>query len=86
MTTNDIGPLYGMDESLHHQIADTFARVSESDRAWTEKIWGSLARIDGTLQIDFGLGKYHNRGVIDGFGGVGSTIGLSLEMNWNGMP
>ena len=22
------------------------------------------------MQVDFGLGKYHNRGVIDGFGGV----------------
>ena len=25
---------------------------------------------DGSLQVDFGLGKYHNRGVIDGFGGI----------------
>ncbi len=30
----------------------------------------SLARIDGSLQVDFGLGKYQNRGIIDGFGGV----------------
>ena len=37
--------------------------------AWTEKIWASIARTDGSLQIDFGLGKYQNRGIIDGFGG-----------------
>ena len=28
------------------------------------------ARPTARLQVDFGLGKYHNRGVIDGFGGV----------------
>jgi len=38
--------------------------------AWTEKIWASIAKTDGSLQVDFGLGKYQNRGIIDGFGGV----------------
>ena len=66
----DIGPLRGADEFLHHQIVDTFATVSESDLSWTEKLWGSIAKTDGSLQVDFGLGKYHNRGVLDGFGGV----------------
>jgi hypothetical protein len=66
----DIGALRGADEGLNHQIADTFATVAESDLAWTEKIWGSLARIDGSLQVDLGIGKYHNRGIIDGFAGV----------------
>lgn len=70
MAIDDIGALRRADESLNHQIADTFATVAESDHAWTEKIWGSMARIDGSLQIDFGLGKYHNRGIIDGFGGI----------------
>ena len=70
MAINDIGALRRADEGLNHQIADTFATVVESDRAWTEKIWGSIARTDGSLQVDFGLGKYHNRGIIDGFGGV----------------
>lgn len=70
MAIRDIGPLLGADESLTHQIVDTFATVSESDYAWTEKIWVSIATTDGTVQLDFGLGKYHNRGVIDGFGGV----------------
>ena len=70
MAMKDIGPLRGSDEGLNHQIVDTFATVGESDYSWTEKLWVSIARTDGTLQADFGLGRYHNRGVIDGFGGV----------------
>ena len=66
----DIGQLRMADEGLNHQIADTFATIQESDRAWTEKIWTSIARIDGSLQVDFGLGKYQNRGIIDAFGGI----------------
>ena len=64
------GPLLAADEQLTHQIVDTFARVGQTDRAWTEKIWASIARTDGSLQLDFGLGKYHNRGILYGFGGV----------------
>ena len=70
MTFRDIGALRRADEGLNHQIVDTFATVAEADLAWTEKIWGSIARTDGSLQLDFGVGKYHNRGIIDGFGGV----------------
>ena len=70
MAIRDIGPLRGADESLSHQIVDTFATVSESDYSWTEKIWCSIALADGSVQADFGLGKYHNRGVIDGFAGI----------------
>jgi hypothetical protein len=70
LAVDDIGALRGSDEGLNHQIADTFATVSESDHAWTEKVWASLAAVDGSLQIDFGLGKYHNRGIVDGFGGI----------------
>ncbi len=70
MAIRDIGPLMGADESLSHQIVNTFATVSESDYSWTEKIWCSIALADGSVQADFGLGKYHNRGVIDGFAGV----------------
>ena len=70
MSIKDIGPLRAADEGLNHQIVDTFAVVAESDLAWTEKIWASIARTDGSLQLDFGLGRYHNRGILDGFGGV----------------
>src|SRR4051794_10971565 len=64
------GPLLAADEALTHQIADTFARVSQSDRAWTEKIWAMAAARDGSLSIAFGLGKYVNRNVMDAFAGV----------------
>jgi hypothetical protein len=70
MAIRGIGPLYGADETLNHQIVDTFATVSESDYSWTEKIWVSIACTDGSMQLDFGLGKYHNRGVVDAFAGV----------------
>ncbi len=70
MAIKDIGSLLGADEGLNHQIVDTFATLSQTDMAWTEKIWASIARTDGSLQIDFGMGKYQNRGIIDGFGGV----------------
>jgi hypothetical protein len=70
MAFKDIGSLLGADEGLNHQIVDTFATLSQTDMAWTEKIWASIACTDGSLQIDFGLGKYQNRGIIDGFGGV----------------
>jgi hypothetical protein len=70
MAIRDIGRLHMADESLNHQIVDTFATVSESDYAWTEKLWVSIASGDGSVQADFGLGKYHNRGVMDGFGGI----------------
>jgi len=64
------GPLLAADEALTHQIADTFARVSQSDRAWTEKVWAMAAARDGSLSIAFGLGKYVNRNVMDAFAGV----------------
>ena len=70
MALQGIGALRGADEGLNHQIADTFATVSESDLSWTEKIWSSLAKTDGSLQVDLGIGRYHNRGIIDGFAGV----------------
>ena len=70
MSPGGIGQLRKADEGLSHQIVDTFARVAESDRSWTEKIWGSLSAADGSLQVSFGLGKYLNRGILDGFGGV----------------
>lgn len=64
------GPLLAADESLTHQIADTFARVSQSDRAWTEKVWAMAAARDGSLSVAFGLGKYVNRNVMDAFAGI----------------
>jgi hypothetical protein len=86
MAFRDIGPLRRADEGLNHQIVDTFATVRESDLSWTEKIWTSIARVDGALQLDFGIGKYSNRGIIDGFGGVSRgreqwTVRASRELD-----
>jgi hypothetical protein len=64
------GPLVPADETLNHQIVDTFASVGQSDLAWTEKIWLTATARDGSLQVSFGLGKYTNRGVLDGHAGI----------------
>ncbi len=65
-----IAPLTDADEYLIHQFANTFGTVAEADHSWTEKIWLTLARKDGQLQVNFGLGKYTNRNLLDGFAGV----------------
>lgn len=70
MRAPSLGPLTPADEYLHHQITDTFATVSQSDRSWTEKIWAMAAARDGSLSLGFGLGKYANRAVMDGVGGA----------------
>jgi len=66
--------LQACDELLCHQTAETFSTVSQSDLAWTEKIWGVVSRRDGSMQLDVGLGKYHNRGVLDGFAGISRGV------------
>jgi len=62
------------DEGFNHQIADTFGAVAQSDRSWTEKVCGSIFRKDGSLQIGWGLGKYINRNVMDGYAGVSRGV------------
>lgn len=65
-----IAALTGADELFNHQIVNTFAAVASPERAWTEKAWLTMMRKDGSLQVGFGLGKYANRNVVDGFAGV----------------
>ena len=65
-----LGPLVPADETFNHQIVDTFATVSQSDRSWTEKVCAMAARKDGTIGLGFGMGKYPNRGVLDAYAGV----------------
>ncbi|GAA5050709.1 hypothetical protein GCM10023318_21260 [Nocardia callitridis] len=62
--------LFPADELLCHQTPETFATISQADSSWTEKLWGSLFARDGSIQVDVGIGKYHNRNVIDMFAGV----------------
>lgn len=70
MPDHSIGPLVPADETLLHQVVDTFAVVGPTDLGWTEKIWTQACARDGSLQVSFGLGKYTNRNVLDAFGGV----------------
>jgi hypothetical protein len=70
-----IGPLVPADETFHHQITDTFATVSQSDRSWTEKVCAMACARDGSLQLGFGLGKYPNRNVMDAYAGVSRGVG-----------
>lgn len=65
--TNPIGPVLPADETFTHQIAETFAHVGTSDPAFTEKVCAMAMARDGSLQLGFGLGKYPNRNVMDGY-------------------
>jgi hypothetical protein len=67
---NPIGPLTAADETFTHQVTDTFAVVGTSDPAWTEKVCAMAMARDGSLQIGFGLGKYTNRNVMDGYAAI----------------
>ncbi len=69
-----LGPLVAADETLHHQITDTFATVSQSDRSWTEKVCAMAAPRDGGIQLAFGLGRYPNRDVLDAYAGVSRGV------------
>lgn len=66
----DIGTITPLDEMLNHQIVDTFSSVATPDHSWTEKIWSAIVKKDGSLAVDFGMGRYHNRGVLDGWAAV----------------
>lgn len=69
-----LGPLVPADETFNHQITDTFATVSQSDRSWTEKVCAMAAPRDGSIQLAFGMGKYPNRGVLDAYAGVSRGV------------
>src|SRR5262249_50006444 len=71
---NPIAPLIAADESFTHQIPETFAAVASSDPAWTEKVCAMALARDGSLQIGFGLGKYPNRNVMDGYAAVSRGV------------
>ncbi|MBK7250873.1 MAG: hypothetical protein IPI06_08365 [Gammaproteobacteria bacterium] len=74
MSGGTIGPLLAADEGFNHQIVETFASVAQSDYSWAEKVCAMAAARDGSLQIDFGFGKYVNRNVVDGYGGVSRGV------------
>jgi hypothetical protein len=70
----NLGPLVPADETLNHQITDTFATVVQTDPSWTEKVWATASARDGSLQLVLGLGKYTNRGVMDACAGVSRGV------------
>ena len=72
--SNSIAPLVHADESFTHQIVETHASVQQSDLSWAEKVCGMVAARDGSLSIGFGFGKYANRNVVDGYGGVSRGV------------
>ena len=41
-----------------------------SEHPWTEKLWTAIVKKDGSMSIGFGMGRYHNRGVLDAFAAV----------------
>src|SRR3954464_14221807 len=89
MSDPTLGPLVPADETFNHQITDTFATVSQSDRSWTEKICAMACARDGSISLGFGLGKYANRGVMDAYAGIsrGSeqwTVRASRELGSDG--
>ena len=74
MSDPTLGPLVAADETFNHQITDTFATVSQSDRSWTEKVCAMACARDGSLQLGFGIGKYPNRDVIDAYAGISRGV------------
>jgi len=71
---NPTGPLIPADETFCHQIPQTFAIVGSSDPSWTEKVCAMAAAVDGSIQLGFGLGKYTNRNVMDGYAAVSRGV------------
>ena len=69
-----LGPLVAADEFFHHQVVETHASVGSTDPSWTEKVCGAVFANDGSLAVGFGFGKYVNRNVVDGYGGVSRGV------------
>jgi hypothetical protein len=65
-----VGILTAADEQFLHQTTEMFVNVATSDPAWTERAYGCAVTKAGTVALHWGLGKYTNRNVMDGFVGV----------------
>lgn len=62
--------LTAADEYFSHQTVQTFDEVQSTDRNWTEKSYCVAFDDSASVMVTFGLGKYTNRNVMDGFAGV----------------
>lgn len=65
-----LGTLTAAGEMFVHQTTETFANVATSDPAWTERAYGCAIAKDGVFALHWGIGKYTNLNVLDGFAGV----------------
>lgn len=88
MRPTTFGEILEVDELLNHQLPQPFSQTGPNDLGWTEKIWSTFAKKDGTLQADLGVGKYQNRNIIDAFAGVigghtQRTVRVSREIDPN---
>lgn len=72
--SGSMGPLLAADEFFNHQIVDTHATVLQTDLSWTEKVCGMVCAPDGSMSVNFGLGKYINRNVVDAYGGASCGV------------
>lgn len=62
-----------LDEYMAHQAVATFDNLPNTDPQWSERVWFSAFATSGAYQVVFGLGRYHNRNVMDG------SIGLVVD-------
>lgn len=62
--------LTAADEYFCHQTVQTFEEVQSTDRNWTEKSYIVAFDDSASVMVAFGLGKYTNRNVMDGFAAV----------------
>jgi len=59
--------LTALDESLLHQVAETFDNTPVSDHRFFDRTWIGLFSPDGNLAVMSGFGVYKNTNVMDGF-------------------
>ena len=64
------GQLIETDELFIHQTTETHTNVATSDPAWTERAYGCAISKSDDFALHWGLGKYTNRNVMDGFAGI----------------
>lgn len=67
------------DEYMVHQTIATVDHLANSDIQWTERVWFSAFEKTGAFQLLFGLGKYHNRNVMDG--SIALVVDGSVQYN-----
>ncbi len=60
-------PLGNLDETLRHQLPQTFDTVGTSDPRFFDRYWFSCYNPSGAVTMILGMGLYSNMNVLDGF-------------------